>query len=105
MANLIALSIAEKEWEGARRYALRLIEIAPHSLTALQGLATVALERGEYEAAVQYCGRIVEQAPDCIEAWHNLRFATGRVMSALHSPLSLRRELWGGKYVTPARTR
>jgi tetratricopeptide (TPR) repeat protein len=86
LANLIALSIQEKDWEGARRNALRLIGIAPQSLAALKGLAAVALERGEYEAVVQYCGRIVEQAPDCIEAWHNLRYATGRVMSALHPP-------------------
>jgi hypothetical protein len=53
-------------------------------LTAFKALAGVALERGEYEAAVQYCGRIVEQSPECVEAWHNLRFGTGRVMSALH---------------------
>jgi len=30
---------------------------------------------------VRYCGLIVERYPDCMAAWHNLRFASGRVMS------------------------
>ncbi|MBZ5607005.1 MAG: tetratricopeptide repeat protein [Acidobacteriia bacterium] len=86
LANLIALSIQERYWDAAQHLALRLLAISPQSLPALQALAAVALERREYEAVVQYCGRIVERAPDCVEAWHNLRFATGRVMSALHAP-------------------
>jgi tetratricopeptide (TPR) repeat protein len=86
LSNLIALSIQAQVFDAVQHYALRLLQIAPQSLTALQGLAAVALDRREYEAAVHYCGRIVERAPDCVEAWHNLRFATGRVMSALHRP-------------------
>ena len=29
------------------------------------------------------CGRIIERVPGCREAWQNLRFASGRVMSSL----------------------
>ena len=86
LSNLIALSIEARELDDARSYALRLLELRPQSITALQGLAAVALERREFEAAVQYCGRIVERDPACVEAWNNLRFATGRVMSALKAP-------------------
>ncbi len=86
LSNLIALSIDSGDLEAARRYAVRLLEISPHSLVALQCLAALALERREYEAAVRYCGKIVERAPDCMEAWHNLRFASGRVMSELSAP-------------------
>jgi protein O-GlcNAc transferase len=85
LANLITLKFDAQDLDGAKHYAMRLLAITPQSLPALQGLAGVALERREYEAAVHYCGRIVERAPDCVEGWHNLRFATGRVMSALHN--------------------
>jgi tetratricopeptide (TPR) repeat protein len=84
LANLLALSAEMQDWDSVQHYATRLLEAIPDSLVALQGLAAVALERRQYETAVQYCGRIVEQDPECVEAWHNLRFATGRVMSALH---------------------
>jgi tetratricopeptide (TPR) repeat protein len=86
LSNLIALSIEAHELDDARRYSLRLLELRPQSTIALQGLAAVALERREFEAAVQYCGRIVERDSACVEAWHNLRFATGRIMSALKTP-------------------
>ncbi len=95
LANLIALCIQDQNWEGAKQCAARLLDIAPQSIVALQALAAVALERREYEAAVQYCGRIVERAPDCLEAWHNLRYATGRVMSALHSPSTSAPKVFG----------
>lgn len=85
LSNLITLRFDSGDLDGAKHYAQRLLVISPQSLPALQALAAVALERREYEAAVHYCGRIVERAPECVEAWHNLRFATGRVMSALHS--------------------
>jgi len=83
LTNLITLEIGAEELDEARRNAMRLLEISPRSTVALQCLAAVALEHREYEAAVRYCGRIVEQAPECMEAWHNLRFASGRVMSGL----------------------
>jgi len=89
LSNLIGLSVEAGDLEAARRYSLRLLEVCPQSTTALQGLAAIALERREYEAAVHYCGRIVERDPACVEAWHNLRFATGRVMSALKAPQAL----------------
>jgi tetratricopeptide (TPR) repeat protein len=86
LSNLIALCVEAHDLENARSYSLRLLEISPESPTALQGLAAVALESGEYETAFRYCSRIVERAPDCVEAWHNLRFASGRIMSALRRP-------------------
>jgi tetratricopeptide (TPR) repeat protein len=86
LSNLIALYIEARDIESARRYSLELLELIPESPTALQGLAAVALENREYEAAFRYCSRIVEQAPECMEAWHNLRFASGRIMSALRTP-------------------
>jgi len=86
LANLLALSVDVQDWDAAQHYAMRLLEISPQSLVALQGLAAVAIERHQYETAVHYCGRIVELYPECVEAWHNLRFATGRVMSSLRGP-------------------
>jgi tetratricopeptide (TPR) repeat protein len=83
LSNLIALCMEAHDLENTRRYSLRLLELFPESTTALQGLAAVALENREYEAAFKYCSRIVERAPECVEAWHNLRFASGRIMSAL----------------------
>ena len=83
LSNLIAMSVETRDLASAHRYSVRLLEICPQSTTALQGLAAVALEQREYETAARYCGKIVERDPECVEAWHNLRFATGRVMSAL----------------------
>jgi len=84
LANLLALSVEVQDWDAAQHYATRLLELSSQSLAALQGLAAVAIERRQYETAVHYCGRIVELNPECVEAWHNLRYATGRVMSSLH---------------------
>ena len=83
LSNLVALCVDAHDLAGAHRYARRLLEICPQSTVALKGMAAVALDQREYEAAARYCSRIVERDPDCVEAWHNLRFATGRVMSAL----------------------
>jgi tetratricopeptide (TPR) repeat protein len=86
LSNLIALCMEAHDLENARRYATRLAELDPESPAALQGLAAVALENREYEAAFRYCSRIVERTPECVEAWHNLRFASGRIMSTLRPP-------------------
>ena len=86
LSNLIALCMEAHDLENARRYSSRLLELFPESPVALQGLAAVALEKREYEAAFRYCSRIVEREPECVEAWHNLRFASGRIMSALRTP-------------------
>ena len=83
LSNLVALCVEARDWAGAHRYARRLLETYSQSIIALKGMAAAALEQREYEAAARYCSRIVERDPDCMEAWHNLRFATGRVMSAL----------------------
>jgi len=85
LANLIALYAETGDFEKLRRYATRLLEVAPDSVTALQGLAAASLGNHEYEAASRYCSRIVERAPNCVEAWHNLRFTSDRVMSTLRS--------------------
>ena len=85
LSNLIALCMEAHDLENARRYATRLAELDPESPAALQGLAAVALENREYEAAFRYCSRIVERTPECVEAWHNLRFASGRIMSTLRA--------------------
>src|SRR5579871_1277494 len=85
LANLIALYMEAHDLENARRYSMQLLESSPESLTALQALAAVALENRQYDSAVRYCSRIVEQSPDCVEAWHNLRFASGRMMSTLRA--------------------
>lgn len=86
LSNLMVMGVVSGQWEHARHRALRLLEMSPDSLAALQCLAAVSLERREYETAVRYCGRIVERFPDCREAWHNLRFASGRIMSELSGP-------------------
>jgi tetratricopeptide (TPR) repeat protein len=86
LSNLIALCMEAHDLENVRRYSLRLLELFPESPVALQGLAAAALENREYEVAFRYCSRIVERAPECVEAWHNLRFASGRIMSALRTP-------------------
>ena len=89
LGNLLTLSVETHNWDAVEHYGQRLLEASPRSILALQGLAAVALERREYEAAVRYCGRLVELDPECVEGWHNLRFATGRVMSALNGPPSV----------------
>jgi len=88
LTNLVALSAENHDWDSVQHYASSLLEISPHSVPAMQGLAAVALERGEFGTAVQHCGRIVELAPECMEALHNLRFATGQVMAALQKRVS-----------------
>ncbi len=97
LSNLLALSIETQDWDGAEHYATELLAVSPNSLQANQGLAAVALERREFEAAVHHCGRIVEHDPECVEAWHNLRFATGRVMSALGAPAASNSQASGRK--------
>lgn len=97
LSNLIALCVQAHDLENTRLYSLQLLDLAPDSPAALQGLATVALERREYEAAVRYCSRIVERTPDCVEAWHNLRYASGRVMTALRAPAAAIATTFGRK--------
>jgi tetratricopeptide (TPR) repeat protein len=66
LANLIALSMDAFDLERVQRYSRRLVEINPRSLTALQGLALVATERGEIETAARHFFTLAEQAPDAI---------------------------------------
>jgi tetratricopeptide (TPR) repeat protein len=82
LSNLIALAVETDDLDRVRDYSQRLLKISPQSATALQGLATVALARQDHHAAARYCDRIVQLAPDCLEAWHNLRVALDRILSA-----------------------
>jgi tetratricopeptide (TPR) repeat protein len=86
LSNLIALSVETNHLEKVRAYSQRLLAICPQSPVALQGLATVALERQDNHAAARYCDRIVQLAPECLEAWHNLRVALDRILSAFSAP-------------------
>ncbi len=80
LSNLIALNVEMKDLDRVRDYSQRLLKISPQSPAALQGLATVALERQDHHAAARYCDRIVQLMPDCLEAWHNLRVALDRIL-------------------------
>jgi superkiller protein 3 len=86
LSNLIALAIETEDLDRVRDYSQRLLKISPQSPAALQGLATVALELQDHHAAARYCDRIVQLAPDCLEAWHNLRVALDRILTAFSGP-------------------
>jgi tetratricopeptide (TPR) repeat protein len=86
LSNLIALGIETDDLDRVRDYSQRLLKISPQSPAALQGLATVALERQDHHAAARYCDRILQLAPDCLEAWHNLRVALDRILTAFSAP-------------------
>lgn len=86
LSNLIALNIETEDLDRVRDYSQRLQKISPHSSSALQGLATVALERKDHHAAARHCDRIVELTPDCLEGWHNLRVALDRILTAFGPP-------------------
>ena len=86
LSNLIALNVETGVFDGVRDYSQRLLKISPESPAALQGLATVALERDDHHTAARYCDCIVQLAPDCVEAWHNLRVALDRILLAFSAP-------------------
>jgi len=82
LGNLIAMSAETRDLEHMREYSQRLLTVSPQSTVALEGLATVALERRDHHAAARYCDRIVQMAPDCLEGWHNLGIALDRILAA-----------------------
>jgi tetratricopeptide (TPR) repeat protein len=86
LSNLIALNVETEDLDRVRDYSQRLLKISPQSPAALQGLATVALQRQDHHAAARYCDRILQLAPDCLEAWHNLRVALDRILTAFNAP-------------------
>ena len=86
LSNLIALAVETEDLDRVRDYGQRLLKISPQSPAALQGLAAVALERQDHHAAARYCDRMVQLAPDCLEAWHNLRVALDRILTAFNDP-------------------
>jgi tetratricopeptide (TPR) repeat protein len=62
LSNLIAMSMEVFDLSRIHRYALRLLDLLPHSAIALQALTLVALERREFEEAAYYFGRFQERA-------------------------------------------
>jgi tetratricopeptide (TPR) repeat protein len=86
LSNLIALAIETEDLDRVRDYSQRLLKISPQSPAALQGLATAALQRQDHHAAARYCDRIVQLMPDCLEAWHNLHVALGRILRTFSDP-------------------
>ncbi len=86
LSNLIALAIETEDFDLVRDYSQRLLKTSPQSQAALQGLATVALQRQDHHAAARHCDRIVQLMPDCLEAWHNLQVALGRIVRAFSDP-------------------
>jgi tetratricopeptide (TPR) repeat protein len=64
LANLIAMSMESFDLERVWRYARRLVEINPRSVPGLQGLISVAVERGEIEIAARHFSVLAAQAPD-----------------------------------------
>lgn len=83
IANLLALAAATGDILKLEGYSLRLLELEPQSLEALQGLANVAFLRTDYRSAARYCDQIMELAPDCPEASHNFGVATEKLMAQL----------------------
>src|SRR5437899_650190 len=53
LANLVALEIANKNYEAVREHSERLLAIRPHSQAALAGLATSAFSTGDFDAAAK----------------------------------------------------
>jgi len=86
LSNLIALNVETNDLDRVRDYSQRLLKISAQSPVALQGLATVALEREDHHAAARYCDRIVQLMPDCLEGWHNLRVSLERIVTAFSAP-------------------
>jgi len=86
LSNLIALNVETNDLDRVRDYSQRLLKISAQSPVALQGLATVALERDDHHAAARYCDRIVQLMPDCLEGWHNLRVSLDRILTAFSAP-------------------
>ncbi len=78
LSNLIAMSVATQDVARMREHSLRLLGICPHSVVALRGLVTAALQDGDHEDAVSYCSRLLDLTPDSLEAWHNFRIAIGQ---------------------------
>lgn len=80
LSNLIAMSMEVYDLTRVQHYTSRLLKIDPNSVAGLQGMAVLALDREDWESVTRLCSRLVELAPDSMEAWHNLRCASARVM-------------------------
>jgi Flp pilus assembly protein TadD len=54
LSNLVALSVERSDFVRIQTYSLRLLELSPQSITALQGLTLVALQRHDDDSAASY---------------------------------------------------
>jgi tetratricopeptide (TPR) repeat protein len=60
LSNLVAMSLEVFDLNRVQRYARRLLEMAPDSRIAFQGLALAAIERQDYTEAAQYYSRLIQ---------------------------------------------
>lgn len=63
LANLIAMSMEVLHLSRVQQHALRLLQVSPRSVIALQALALVAVERRDYETAARYLADLQTIAP------------------------------------------
>ena len=63
LSNLIAMSMEVFDLGRVHRYSQQLLERAPQSRIALQGLTLVAIERQDYETAAAYFSRLPTPPP------------------------------------------
>lgn len=93
-----------KEWATAEKFLRRALEIAPGDPWALNGLATIAGQRGQADEAVRLFQQAIASKPELPNAHHGLAVAYHRS----HQPdLSLRAldELFGKARTQDARSR
>lgn len=61
-----------QQWDAARRYYERLLELEPENATALIGLGAYYFYNNDMGAAVRYFERATEAEPQHVGAWFNL---------------------------------
>jgi len=84
LSNLSRCTWRRKIWIRFAEYFAAVAESCSAIAAALQGLATVALERQDHHACAPIAIDWVQLAPDCLEAWHNLRVCAGSNLSGFH---------------------
>lgn len=67
--------VEAKMLKQATRVYLMLLEVAPDSHKAYQGLSVSALESGDYDAGIEAAKRSLEYRPSFVPAMHNLVLA------------------------------
>ena len=93
-----------KEWATAEKFLRRALEIAPGDPWALNGLATIAGQRGQADEAVRLfqqaiaarTGTPAELLPPDHPAWDDIIFTMAHALKNLACVLSPRRIILGG---------